>query len=105
MTGGSPEHRFRGDGIHLMHVNAAGAPGWLVLSMGEIHPLPDNWRPVSIAPEGVDLEVCAIDRRGTHQLIFPVRRCGTEWVDASMDKVIDIVPTHWRKWDENRGRG
>ena len=70
--------------------------------MAEIHAMPDKWLPVSIAPADVDLEVCVIDKSGTHALVFPVRKSGNDWVDASTKKRIDIVPTHWRKWDENR---
>lgn len=58
---------------------------------------PDKWLPVSIAPADVDLEVCVMDKRGNHALVFPVRKLGTAWVDASTKKRIDIQPTHWRK--------
>jgi hypothetical protein len=70
--------------------------------MAEIHAMPEKWLPVSIAPADVDLEVCVIDKSDTHALVFPVRKSGNDWVDASTKKRIDIVPTHWRKWDENR---
>ena len=66
--------------------------------------LPEKWLPVSIAPPDTDLEVCAIDGREIHALIFPCRKRGTAWVDAATKKLIDIEPTHWRRWDENRFR-
>jgi len=70
--------------------------------MTSVHSLPDQWFPVSIAPSDVDLRVCVMDKHGIHALVFPCRKSGTEWVDASTKKRIDIQPTHWRKWTENR---
>jgi len=63
-----------------------------------IHPLLEKWLPVSIAPPDRDLEVCVIDEGDVHALIFPCRRRGADWVDASSEKRIDIAPTHWRFW-------
>jgi hypothetical protein len=63
---------------------------------------PDKWLPVSIAPSDADLEVSVMDKRGIHALVFPVRKSGTDWVDASTKKRIDIAPTHWRKWPDHR---
>ncbi len=37
-----------------------------------------------------------------HTLVFPVRKIGTGWVDASTKKLIDVQPTHWRKWTDGR---
>jgi hypothetical protein len=73
--------------------------------MPNVHPLPEKWLPVSIAPLDADLEVCVIDKGGVHTLIFPVRRSGTKWVDAATKRVIDIGPTHWRKWKHPDGTG
>jgi hypothetical protein len=70
--------------------------------MGGIHSLADKWLPVSIAPPDVDLEVCVMDGREIHALIFPCRKSGPAWVNATTKKRVDIEPTHWRKWDENR---
>ena len=70
--------------------------------MARIHSLPDKWLPVSIAPSDADLEVCVMDGREIHALIFPCRKTGTEWVDAATKKRIEIQPTHWRIWNENR---
>jgi hypothetical protein len=61
---------------------------------------PDKWLPVSIAPSDADLEVAVMDKGCIHALVFPVRKRGTDWVDAS-NKRIDIVPTHWRKWADS----
>jgi len=68
--------------------------------MVHIHSLPDKWLPVSIAPSDIDLEVCVMDNHETHALMFPCRRSGAEWVDASTKKRVDIEPTHWRQWRE-----
>jgi hypothetical protein len=70
--------------------------------MAHVHSLPDKWLPASIAPSGVDLEVCVMDRHGIHALVFPCRRSEAEWLDASTKKRLDIEPTHWRQWRENR---
>jgi len=67
-----------------------------------VHPLPENWLPVSIAPSDADLEVCVMDKRGVHALVFPVRKNKNEWVDALTKKRIDIQPMHWRKWIDDR---
>ena len=67
-----------------------------------VHSQSDKWLPVSIAPSDSDLEVCVIDNQGIHRLVYPCRKNRIEWVDASTKKHIDIQPTHWRKWTENR---
>jgi hypothetical protein len=85
----------------LMHINAVGALPALHIQMPNVHPLPDKWLPVAIAPSDVGLEVCVLDERGLHALVFPVHKRGIEWVDASTKKRIDIAPTHWRKWSES----
>ena len=69
--------------------------------MAQVHSLPEKWLPVSIAPSDTDLEVGVMDKQGILPLIFPVRKSGTDWVDAS-HKRIDIQPTHWRKWTDQR---
>jgi hypothetical protein len=43
-----------------------------------------------------------MDFQGTHALVFPCHKNGNSWVDASTKKRIDIEPTHWRVWNENR---
>ena len=73
-----------------------------MIFMSGVHPLPDKWLPVSIAPPGIDLEVCVIDKQGIHALVFPCRKNGNDWIDASTRKWVDIEPTHWRVWNENR---
>ena len=70
--------------------------------MAEMHSLPDKWLLVSIAPADTDLEVCVMDGHGFHALLFPVRKSGADWVDASTKRRVDIAPTHWRPWREKR---
>ncbi len=76
--------------------------GLIKVAMTSVYILSDRWLAVSIAPDDTDLEVCAMDNRETHALVFPCRKIGTEWIDASTRKRIDIRPTHWRKWSEGR---
>jgi hypothetical protein len=52
-------------------------------TMTHVYSLPYKWVRVSIAPSDADLEVCVINNRGIHALVFPCRKNGTEWVDAS----------------------
>jgi hypothetical protein len=70
--------------------------------MARVHAMPEKWLPVSIAPSDTDLEVSVMDKNGIHALIFPTRKVGANWVDASTKRRIDIEPTHWRVWSENR---
>jgi hypothetical protein len=39
--------------------------------------------------------------RVAKMLVFPCRKDGVQWVDASNKKPVDIQPTHWRKWTES----
>jgi len=60
-----------------------------------------EWLPVSIAPSDADLEVCVMDYDGiVHALVFPCHHDKTGWADASTKKLVDIQPTHWRKWTD-----
>src|SRR5450830_899259 len=68
--------------------------------MTHVYSLPYKWLPVTIAPSDADLEICVMDNCGVHALVFACRKKGTEWVDASSNKHVDIHPTHWRKWIE-----
>jgi hypothetical protein len=69
-------------------------------TMTRVPSLPNKWLPVSIAPSDADLEVCILNEQGLHALVFPVRKRGADWVDASTKKRIDIQPTHWRTWTD-----
>jgi len=66
--------------------------------MANVHKLPAHWFPASIAPPNTDLEVCVMDRRGSHALVFPVQRKRGLWLDAVSKDRVNIAPSHWRKW-------
>jgi hypothetical protein len=69
--------------------------------MTHIHSLSGEWLPVSIAPDGRNLEICVMDYDGiVLALPYPCHKKGSEWVDAENKKHIDIQPTHWRKWSD-----
>jgi hypothetical protein len=72
-----------------------------LVAMTCVHSLPEKWLPTSIAPSDADLEICVMDKFRIHALVFPVRKNGTEWVDALTRERIDVQPTHWRKWTES----
>jgi hypothetical protein len=57
-----------------------------------------EWLPIATAPSDRALEVCVIDKSGAHALVFPCRKNGADWVNATTNKWIDIQPTHWRLW-------
>jgi len=58
-----------------------------------------EWLPVSVAPDQGELEICVVNYDGiVRALDYPLRRSGAAWVDASNTKLLDIQPTHWRKW-------
>jgi hypothetical protein len=67
--------------------------------MGDLHGLPGKWLPISMAPPETDLEVGVMDKSDVVvALVFPVRKKGIDWVHAATRKLVDIAPTHWRKW-------
>jgi hypothetical protein len=85
----------------LIWVNAPQlSPDYRIIMV--VYSLPDSWLPVSIAPSDADLEVGVVEKHGVHALVFPVRKSGNDWVDASTKRRIDIQPTHWRKWNDHR---
>jgi hypothetical protein len=74
--------------------------------MTKIHQIhsADKWLPVSVTPPGVPVEVSLVDSTGIHALIFACCWNGAAWVGASTRKKLDIQPTHWRPWSEERSR-
>lgn len=90
-------------GVALIQINAVRLLWASIYSMLKVQWSPDKWLPVSIAPFDTDLEVAVLDRQGAHALLFPSRRTKMGWADATTQKRLDIEPTHWRKWVENRG--
>jgi hypothetical protein len=53
-----------------------------------------TWLPIASAPSDADLEVCVMDSDGIHALVFPCRKNGTEWVDASTKKYVDCMSSN-----------
>ena len=71
--------------------------------MKDVYHLPEKWLSTSIAPEGVDLEVGVAGKNGeVVTLIFPVQRKTASWVDAVTKNPVDISPTLWRNWSNDR---
>ena len=60
------------------------------------------WEPVTKAPFDCDLELAVIDHGDTHALVFPCRRILGGWMNAETKERIDVRPTHWRHWGEQR---
>ena len=60
------------------------------------------WNAVSVVPKDQDLEVAVIDRDGEHSVVFPCRRVADGWIAAATRQRIDIRPTHWRPWREQK---
>lgn len=67
---------------------------------------PAEWLSIAmLPPDGQDLEVCVIDYDEIIvPLPYPCRRSGTDLVDASNKRRIDVQPTHWRRWTESRAK-
>ena len=57
-----------------------------------------EWKPISTAPFGRDLELAVINYDGTHAPAFPCRRIFGGWTNAETNKQVDVRPTHWREW-------
>ena len=60
------------------------------------------WEDIATAPFDRDLELAVIDADGIHALAFPSRRALGGWIDAKTGRSVDVHPTHWRDWQENR---
>jgi hypothetical protein len=54
-------------------------------------------------PNDRHVRLAVIDGKGTvHALVFPCRRVGNSWVDAKLERQVDVHPTHWQEWFEAR---
>lgn len=60
------------------------------------------WNPILSAPYGRDLELAVFDEEGTHALVFPCVRSQEGWKNATTGARVDIRPTHWRDWEEEK---
>jgi hypothetical protein len=58
------------------------------------------WESVAVAPFNCDLQLAVIDEDGTHALVFPCRRVVGGWINTSSKERLDVLPTHWRLWQQ-----
>lgn len=62
------------------------------------------WQPISSAPFGRDIELAVVDQDGTHALVFACQRIVGGWMNSTTKERLDVRPTHWREWTEERER-
>jgi len=54
-------------------------------------------------PNDRDVRLAVIDAKGTvHALVFPCRREGKSWIDSKLRRPVEVYPTHWREWAEDK---
>ena len=58
------------------------------------------WQTILNVPFFRSLELAVLDEDGVHALVFPCKRTVGGWKDAITERFVDVVPTHWRLWDE-----
>jgi hypothetical protein len=61
-----------------------------------------NWHPISTAPFNHDVEVRVAGDHGSRVIPFPCRQTTSGWINADLDVRIDMDPTAWRAWPEDR---
>jgi hypothetical protein len=57
------------------------------------------WQSIIEAPFSEEIELAVIDDEGVHALVFPCKRMSSGWADARTGEILDVHPTHWRKWN------
>ncbi len=50
-------------------------------------------------PDDCDLVVAVLDKGGLHALEFRCRRKEGCWINAETGNLIEVRPTHWRRWE------
>lgn len=65
---------------------------------------PEMWLPVAIVPVGLPVEVSVADPGGFQALVVACCWTGQAWTGVSTRKRLDIMPTHWRPWSDDRSR-
>ncbi|PBB65224.1 hypothetical protein CK228_28540 [Mesorhizobium sp. WSM4312] len=60
------------------------------------------WQPIVTAPFSRILELAVLDEEGAHSLVFPCERTEMGWRNAIIGVPVDIHPTHWRDWIEQK---
>ncbi len=61
-----------------------------------------NWHPIATAPLNTQVELSIYDEGEYHALTFPCLRDGEGWRDVRVSRPLQLEPTHWRIWDQNR---
>ena len=52
-----------------------------------------------------DVRLALIDANGTvHRPVFPCCRAGNSWIDAKFGRRVELNPTHWQEWAEDKAR-
>jgi hypothetical protein len=59
---------------------------------------PDQWLPISIAPEDCDLQVATIGKSGIQPFEFPCRKRHSNWFNVWAGEPVLIHPIYWRVW-------
>jgi hypothetical protein len=57
---------------------------------------------ISHVPTDRDLHLAVLDGDQVHALVFPCRRHGNTWIHATTRRLVEINPTHWQEWVEDR---
>lgn len=57
-----------------------------------------QWKPISTAPFGHDVELAVSEAGEMVRLIVPSRRAIYGWAEAQTGKPIAVTPSHWRPW-------
>ncbi|WP_348629756.1 hypothetical protein [Mesorhizobium sp. M7A.F.Ca.US.011.01.1.1] len=60
------------------------------------------WNSIQSAPYGRHLKLAVFDEEGAHALVFPCIKSREGWKNAVTGARVDIRPTHWREWDEEK---
>jgi hypothetical protein len=60
-----------------------------------------EWKSISTAPFGRDLELAFFNKDAIQTLVFPCRRVVGGWLDAETNEWLDVSPTHWREWKQS----
>jgi hypothetical protein len=56
-------------------------------------------------PNNRDVRLAVIDAKGmVHALVFPCRRVGNSWIDAKLRRPVEVYPTHWQDWAQDKSR-
>lgn len=67
--------------------------------MTQVRATSGEWLSISTTPPAGNLEVGVMDYDGVIvALPYPCHKIGSDFVDASDRRRVDIQPTHWRKW-------